>query len=69
MLIPFTYPLHALFSSKKVKKEVHPSSQYIHEHNALNKGDVTDVKYIVLLTFILHLFAIHLTPLCTPSIN
>uniref|UniRef100_A0A0E0QHG5 Reverse transcriptase zinc-binding domain-containing protein n=1 Tax=Oryza rufipogon TaxID=4529 RepID=A0A0E0QHG5_ORYRU len=24
--------------SKKVKKEVHPSSQYIHEHNALNKG-------------------------------
>uniref|UniRef100_A0A0E0IQD2 Reverse transcriptase zinc-binding domain-containing protein n=1 Tax=Oryza nivara TaxID=4536 RepID=A0A0E0IQD2_ORYNI len=25
-------------TSKKVKKEVHPSSQYIHEHNALNKG-------------------------------
>uniref|UniRef100_A0A0D3GZ23 Reverse transcriptase zinc-binding domain-containing protein n=1 Tax=Oryza barthii TaxID=65489 RepID=A0A0D3GZ23_9ORYZ len=24
--------------SKKVKKEVHPSSQYIHEHNALNKA-------------------------------
>ncbi|BAF23476.1 Os08g0330900 [Oryza sativa Japonica Group] len=25
-------------TSKKVKKEVHPSSQYIHEHNALNKA-------------------------------
>uniref|UniRef100_A0A0E0AU25 F-box domain-containing protein n=1 Tax=Oryza glumipatula TaxID=40148 RepID=A0A0E0AU25_9ORYZ len=36
-------------SSKKVKKEVHPSSQYIHEHNALNKGDIwkarNDLKF------------------------